>query len=181
MLLLAAVSVILFVAGNSYSNLWFFIILIFFIFSVYIVIPVLIKLIQDIIHSLEYFKKIYFNIFYFFEKKLNIDLLSKDLWFLIVIPILVVTYTPFLYLISDSNFIFSLIINFFGYGLINIPFSSKIVFFGFLFILVRANVPRYRFDQLLSISWKALVPVAIASLINSFIILFIFNGFITIL
>jgi NADH-quinone oxidoreductase subunit H len=53
--------------------------------------------------------------------------------------------------------------------------------FGFFFILVRANVPRYRFDQLLAISWKALVPVSIGSLINSFILLFIFNGFITIL
>lgn len=37
-------------------------------------------------------------------------------------------------------------------------FSVKIVFIAFWFIFVRANVPRYRFDQLMVIGWKVFLP-----------------------
>ncbi|MGC9109515.1 MAG: NADH-quinone oxidoreductase subunit NuoH [Caldimicrobium sp.] len=37
----------------------------------------------------------------------------------------------------------------------------KVYFFIFLFIWVRATFPRYRFDQLMSMSWKVLIPVAL--------------------
>ena len=37
-------------------------------------------------------------------------------------------------------------------------FSIKVVFVAFLFIFVRANVPRYRFDQLMVIGWKVFLP-----------------------
>ncbi|MEZ0344256.1 MAG: NADH-quinone oxidoreductase subunit NuoH [Caldimicrobium sp.] len=37
----------------------------------------------------------------------------------------------------------------------------KVYFFIFLFIWVRATFPRYRFDQLMSISWKVLIPLAL--------------------
>ena len=36
----------------------------------------------------------------------------------------------------------------------NLWFSFKIVIFCFLFILVRASFPRYRYDQLMDIGWK---------------------------
>lgn len=39
----------------------------------------------------------------------------------------------------------------------------KVYFFIFLYIWVRATFPRYRFDQLMSMSWKILIPL---SLIN---------------
>ncbi len=41
--------------------------------------------------------------------------------------------------------------------------ALKVYFFIFLFIWVRATFPRYRFDQLMSMSWKILLPL---SLIN---------------
>jgi NADH-quinone oxidoreductase subunit H len=41
-------------------------------------------------------------------------------------------------------------INILGY-LSPIIFSLKIIFFGFLYILVRATFPRYRYDQLMTI------------------------------
>lgn len=39
-------------------------------------------------------------------------------------------------------------------------FSIKITIFCFLFILVRAAFPRYRYDQLMNIGWKIFLPIA---------------------
>jgi NADH:ubiquinone oxidoreductase subunit H len=38
-------------------------------------------------------------------------------------------------------------------------FSFKVVFFRFIFILIRAGLPRFRFDQLVRICWKRLLPI----------------------
>ncbi|MCX8031713.1 MAG: NADH-quinone oxidoreductase subunit NuoH [Thermodesulfovibrionales bacterium] len=51
-----------------------------------------------------------------------------------------------------------------------ICFAMKVYGFIFLFIWVRATFPRYRFDQLLNIGWKILIP---AGLINLLIVAFI--------
>ncbi len=40
-------------------------------------------------------------------------------------------------------------------------FSSKILFFIFLFCMIRAAVPRYRYDQLMYLGWKTFLPLAI--------------------
>jgi NADH-quinone oxidoreductase subunit H len=34
-----------------------------------------------------------------------------------------------------------------------------------VFIWIRATLPRYRYDQLMRLGWKVLIPVAIANLI----------------
>ena len=41
-------------------------------------------------------------------------------------------------------------------------FSLKVVFFLFAFIWVRAAFPRYRYDQLMRLGWKALLPLSLA-------------------
>jgi len=41
-------------------------------------------------------------------------------------------------------------------------FGLKIVFFLFLFIWVRAAFPRYRYDQLMRLGWKVLLPLSLA-------------------
>ena len=38
-------------------------------------------------------------------------------------------------------------------------FSLKLVFICFLFIFIRANLPRYRFDQLMTLGWKVFLPI----------------------
>lgn len=54
----------------------------------------------------------------------------------------------------------------FGLGFLPayIWFSTKILIFLFLFILVRASVPRYRYDQLMQLGWKTLLPLSLAYL-----------------
>lgn len=41
-------------------------------------------------------------------------------------------------------------------------FGIKIVLFLFLFVWVRAAFPRYRYDQLMSLGWKVLLPLSLA-------------------
>jgi len=44
-------------------------------------------------------------------------------------------------------------------------FLVKSFVFLYIFIWVRATLPRYRYDQLMRLGWKVLIPLAIANLI----------------
>lgn len=44
-------------------------------------------------------------------------------------------------------------------------FCLKIVFFFFLFAMVKAIVPRYRYDQLMRIGWKIFLPLSLAMVV----------------
>jgi NADH-quinone oxidoreductase subunit H len=44
-----------------------------------------------------------------------------------------------------------------------ILFLAKVVFLLFVFIWVRGTVPRYRYDQVMAIAWKYLIPVALVN------------------
>lgn len=41
-------------------------------------------------------------------------------------------------------------------------FALKIAFFMFMFIWVRATLPRYRYDQLMRLGWKVFLPLSLA-------------------
>ncbi len=43
-------------------------------------------------------------------------------------------------------------------------FFAKIFFFIFFFMWVRWTVPRFRYDQLMNLGWKVLIPLAIANI-----------------
>jgi NADH-quinone oxidoreductase subunit H len=49
-------------------------------------------------------------------------------------------------------------------------FLLKSFFFLYVFIWVRATLPRYRYDQLMNIGWKVLIPAAIVNLVLTGII-----------
>ena len=44
-------------------------------------------------------------------------------------------------------------------------FFAKMFVFLYLFIWIRATLPRYRYDQLMRIGWKVLIPIAIVNIV----------------
>jgi NADH-quinone oxidoreductase subunit H len=44
-------------------------------------------------------------------------------------------------------------------------FAVKVLFFIFLYIWIRGTLPRFRYDQLMAFGWKFLLPLAIANII----------------
>lgn len=47
----------------------------------------------------------------------------------------------------------------------SIVFFAKISIFGFIFMWVRWTVPRFRYDQLMRLGWKTLLPLALVNII----------------
>ena len=44
-------------------------------------------------------------------------------------------------------------------------FIGKIMIVAFFFIFVRANLPRYRYDQLMAVGWEVILPMSLAYLL----------------
>ncbi len=54
-------------------------------------------------------------------------------------------------------------------------FGLKICFFVILFVWMRAALPRYRYDQLMNLGWKAFLPISLSYLMLTFATLVSFN------
>jgi NADH-quinone oxidoreductase subunit H len=62
------------------------------------------------------------------------------------------------------------------YALVShVAFLLKIFFFLFLYIWIRGTLPRFRFDQLMNFGWKFLLPVAIANVILTIVMIWLWN------
>lgn len=59
-------------------------------------------------------------------------------------------------------------------GLGALALFTKILFFIFVFMWVRWTIPRFRYDQLMNLGWKGLIPIALVNmLITAALILFL--------
>ncbi|TAH27263.1 MAG: NADH-quinone oxidoreductase subunit NuoH [Cytophagales bacterium] len=75
---------------------------------------------------------------------------------------------PFMDLISSPNLLAAL-------GLI--AFFAKILFFIFFFMWVRWTIPRFRYDQLMTLGWKYLIPLALANIVVTGTVMLISSSF----
>jgi NADH-quinone oxidoreductase subunit H len=50
---------------------------------------------------------------------------------------------------------------------------AKITFFGFVFMWVRWTLPRFRYDQLMRLGWKGLIPLAILNVVITGIVILV--------
>lgn len=56
-------------------------------------------------------------------------------------------------------------------------FSLKIIFFIIIFVLLRAGLPRYRYDQLMELGWKILLPIVFGFFLFNYTFLLLLNAF----
>jgi NADH-quinone oxidoreductase subunit H len=62
------------------------------------------------------------------------------------------------------------------YALVShIGFIGKICAFLFFYIWIRGTLPRFRFDQLMNFGWKFLLPLALANVIFTILIVYFLN------
>jgi len=52
---------------------------------------------------------------------------------------------------------------------------AKICFFIFFYMWVRWTIPRFRYDQLMKLGWKVLIPLAIANIIVTGVVILLFD------
>lgn len=56
-----------------------------------------------------------------------------------------------------------------------VVFFLKITFFGFVFMWIRWTLPRFRYDQLMGLGWKKLIPLAIFNMVITGLIVRLLN------
>ena len=62
------------------------------------------------------------------------------------------------------------------YALLGVTsFSLKVLFFSFVFMQIRWTLPRFRYDQLMSLGWKGLFPIAVANTAITAVVLVFFG------
>jgi NADH-quinone oxidoreductase subunit H len=53
-------------------------------------------------------------------------------------------------------------------------FVLKLIIIGFIFIWIRGTLPRYRFDQLMSLGWKVILPLSLSLVFNTVFLYLLF-------
>ena len=69
----------------------------------------------------------------------------------------------YLIFLDYKNIVYGGVNNFFLIILYDFFLGLKIVLINFIFVFIRANLPRFRFDQLMFIGWKVFLPLSLAA------------------
>ncbi len=57
----------------------------------------------------------------------------------------------------------------------NIWFMLKLCFCFFMFAMVKAFVPRYRYDQLMRLGWKVFLPISLGMVVLTATVIKVFD------
>lgn len=57
-----------------------------------------------------------------------------------------------------------------------LTFAAKVIFMVFFFIWVRWTVPRFRYDQLMNLGWKVMLPLGIANLVITALVILLMKS-----
>jgi len=50
-------------------------------------------------------------------------------------------------------------------------FTVKVLFFCWFFMLIRWTLPRFRYDQLMRLGWKMILPLSLANLLITAVVI----------
>ena len=56
-----------------------------------------------------------------------------------------------------------------------LSFSIKVVIFCWFFMQIRWTLPRFRYDQLMKLGWKALFPISVVNVVVTGVVLVFFG------
>ena len=56
-----------------------------------------------------------------------------------------------------------------------LAFFTKTIVIIFIFMWVRWSLPRFRFDQLMGLAWRALIPMALVMLLVTSVVVYLFG------
>lgn len=56
-----------------------------------------------------------------------------------------------------------------------VAFLIKIVIFIFVFMWIRWTLPRFRYDQLMNLGWKTLIPLALINMVGTAVVILLFK------